>query len=373
MQPTSANEITFADVIRARFAAAQKGRDAAAAMAYADVLRRFKEQTKGPNIQVGTFPCGGVYVTGNGDFQYTTNAGGILFEAMEAEGLVYRIDQVAERAKDWWRTDPAIEWWLPADGTGRKDARRRRRLQSLAGEREPHLNFAYNLLTATYSAIEDENDRHRRAAEQSPASPLRQLLRRMLGRPPDSGPSRTPSDAHRRDLAIIREQVERAEGLFRTAAQRDAQALYGRGMLLGVVAVGIVYGGLVWLLEYLGASQSNGIAFATGAVGAVVSVLQRMTVGKLELDITAGKRMLVWLGAIRPWIGAILGAALFAFVEAGLLPVIPDDANLLAFFAALGFVAGFNERFAQDMLAHSSGAFREPLASPASGAARPGA
>lgn len=47
--------------------------------------------------------------------------------------------------------------------------------------------------------------------------------------------------------------------------------------------------------------------------------------------------------------------ALFVLLEGGLLPAIEvaEDANL-PFYAAVGFLAGFNERFAQDMLVGSA-------------------
>ncbi|HEV2810203.1 MAG TPA: hypothetical protein VGV93_07390 [Acidimicrobiales bacterium] len=59
----------------------------------------------------------------------------------------------------------------------------------------------------------------------------------------------------------------------------------------------------------------------------------------------------MWLlGAFRPLIGAVFGAATFLVVAGGLLDVVPDSVEAsptteLLFFAALGFLAGFNERF----------------------------
>jgi hypothetical protein len=77
-----------------------------------------------------------------------------------------------------------------------------------------------------------------------------------------------------------------------------------------------------------------------------------MTSGKLELDLTAGKRMFIAFGAIRPLVGGIFGIAVFCLLVGGLLPAVTVSTKApLGFYAAVGFIAGFNERFAQDSLA----------------------
>jgi hypothetical protein len=79
-----------------------------------------------------------------------------------------------------------------------------------------------------------------------------------------------------------------------------------------------------------------------------------MTSGRLRLDTHAAPAMTMAYGAVRPAIGGVLGMALFVLFEGGLLPAVEvaDEARL-PFYAAVGFLAGFNERFAQDMLAGS--------------------
>jgi hypothetical protein len=63
------------------------------------------------------------------------------------------------------------------------------------------------------------------------------------------------------------------------------------------------------------------------------------------------------LGAIRPVIGAVLGVASFVLVNGGLLSLAPPAAisNHTLYFAGIAFLAGFSERFAQDMLVAPSG------------------
>jgi hypothetical protein len=98
-----------------------------------------------------------------------------------------------------------------------------------------------------------------------------------------------------------------------------------------------------------------GVALLSGGLGAIVSVLQRMASGRLRLDYDAGRGMLIVLGAVRPLIGAVFGMVLFAAVDGGWLPSLQvSQTHALAFYAVLGFLAGFNERFAQDMLVASA-------------------
>ena len=54
-------------------------------------------------------------------------------------------------------------------------------------------------------------------------------------------------------------------------------------------------------------------------------------------------------------IGAVFGAVVFLFLDGGIVEVLspPAGGQQLAFYAALGFLSGFSERFAQDVIAHA--------------------
>jgi len=95
--------------------------------------------------------------------------------------------------------------------------------------------------------------------------------------------------------------------------------------------------------------------FGIGAVGAVVSVMQRITSNSLRPRFYAGSKLLLLMGGFRPIVGAVFAGALALLVLGEILPVevppTPDDVHTprLYFFLALAFLAGFSERFAQDM------------------------
>jgi|SRR5690349_10616584 len=126
-------------------------------------------------------------------------------------------------------------------------------------------------------------------------------------------------------------------------------------MFLGIAALACVSAAAALLFAHFDIKAAYGIAGLTGGIGATVSVLQRMTADKLRLDFEAAGDLIETFGAVRPFVGAVFGLALFALVESGLVAAVDVAAgDELAFFAVVGFLAGFNERFAQDMLVGSA-------------------
>jgi hypothetical protein len=92
-----------------------------------------------------------------------------------------------------------------------------------------------------------------------------------------------------------------------------------------------------------------------GGMGAVVSVMSRMTFRTLSLDCGAGGSVLAMLGAFRPVIGMVMGAAMWVLTASGVLAIVPSDPGKLTFFRILtAFLAGFSERWAQDMLGRTA-------------------
>jgi hypothetical protein len=269
----------------------------------------------------------------------------IGFDWSAAQRLLVRVDNVSRSARQLWRPPPPTEEQDPTDDSADHPSwvqrRRQRKLNQRARqalrEQRPHLEHAYNLSTSIFSAVNLET-------------------RNRMGTAKAGGAvDRTPSPEFLSRLESISPQVDDAERAFRRAAQRHAQVKYGKGMLVGVGLLGVICAalGLVFAAEDVPAWY--GIALVGGGLGAVVSVLQRMASRRLRLDPDAGDGMLLSLGAVRPIVGAIFGMALFALLDGGWLPsveIAPE--NRTSFYAGLGFLAGFNERFAQDMLVGST-------------------
>lgn len=94
------------------------------------------------------------------------------------------------------------------------------------------------------------------------------------------------------------------------------------------------------------------VSLLSGGCGGLLSVMSRMSAGKLALNHESGKGIIRLLGGMRPLIGAVFGVALYVLLEGGLLSLGPADrSDLVYFYAGVAFVAGFSERFAQDAVA----------------------
>jgi hypothetical protein len=161
------------------------------------------------------------------------------------------------------------------------------------------------------------------------------------------------------DLEHLERNLTDAEEFMLRCAKRQAQTQYMNGMLtygsaalvllLAIAGViGVVHGSFNGVL-----GQTVLVAIA-GAFGAAVSVMWRQTSGTFDIKLpTLGSASeLRLMGALRPAIGAVFGLAVFVFAMSPILPLetTTRDTYLLV---ALGFLAGFSERFAQDMFARS--------------------
>jgi hypothetical protein len=115
-----------------------------------------------------------------------------------------------------------------------------------------------------------------------------------------------------------------------------------------VVAVGLVAHGDLLKEPLLAAPLAGG-------AGALVSVMTRMTRGQLVLNYESGRRTIRLIGAMRPVIGALFGGALYLLLAGGLVTLAQtpehDATKLLYFYTAIAFLAGFSERWAQDVVA----------------------
>jgi hypothetical protein len=155
-------------------------------------------------------------------------------------------------------------------------------------------------------------------------------------------------------VELVQSRLDTAKALYEQAAQRQAKVQYFNGVLWGLLGVLIVIGLASVLLSRLpdvGFTPAPlAAACIAGALGATVSVLARLTVGRLTLDTEAGSGQLMKFGVVRPFLGAVFGLAVYWLASGGLVPVkIPDSTVGAMFYAGLAFLAGFSERFAQDM------------------------
>jgi hypothetical protein len=170
-------------------------------------------------------------------------------------------------------------------------------------------------------------------------------------------------------LHSVRLELNRLERFKDTAAKKASLRWYLLGLPVGAV-IGFVLVALAdtWSPVLVGApSEVVKVCFACGAVGGVVSVMARITRGQgLVIDSEQGHVITLLAGAFRPLIGSVFGLALYVFVQGGLVPIsVPagPDKELL-FFAALSFLSGFSERWAQDTIVKSTPVVAAAMAPP---------
>ncbi len=169
----------------------------------------------------------------------------------------------------------------------------------------------------------------------------------------ESAPPRPILEVHRRE-------VGNAKDYYLRAATRHAKFDYFLGMLIGGALSALVIAASASALRYasgLGIIRTTLIGCLTaGGVGAVISVMSRMTFGEFTVDYEAGRRILLMLGAFRPVIGMVLGAAMWVLSASGVLAIGPtsDKAQVPFFQILIAFLAGFSERWAQDMLGRTA-------------------
>jgi hypothetical protein len=183
-------------------------------------------------------------------------------------------------------------------------------------------------------------------------------------------------------------RLHEAEQFMLRCAARRAQSHYLKGVLVGGTAIAVVLGVVAAALQAgddLTRLRSTLVLVAlAGAAGAAISVPMRMTQGSFRMNLpTLNAEMkgtdLHLVGALRPVMGLVLALASYAVVIAGLVPMDDhpnDHVKQRAAYVAVGFLAGFTERFAQDMFVRSGAGLKgvmgdSPSTGPSAGLAPP--
>jgi hypothetical protein len=166
----------------------------------------------------------------------------------------------------------------------------------------------------------------------------------------DTSSGHEDTDATEAALRREKSAIDKAAEYYRHAANGQAQIAYFAGMATVAASISLV-AGLVLTVDW----TTWVAALIAGAVGAVVSVVQRINAGDFELEYDVGRPYAFFLGGLRPLIGGAFALAIsFAFTSGMThLPVSDSDpaANKRLAILVVAFLAGFSERWAQDTLA----------------------
>jgi hypothetical protein len=170
--------------------------------------------------------------------------------------------------------------------------------------------------------------------------------------------NRTPTEEFRKNLGQIAAQRADLELRYLAFARTHAQRRYLAGAALGTIATAVIVGIIWWLLDATDTEIFQWVpVMAAGAIGSLLSVLQRNASGTLEVQVEADRRDLTIGGMTRPLVGVLSALAVYVLVEGGIVPLeLPtNEPELRFFFAGIGFLAGFSERFVKDAFGKAEG------------------
>jgi hypothetical protein len=177
-------------------------------------------------------------------------------------------------------------------------------------------------------------------------------------------------------IAAQRRELARIEDYYLRAGAKAGRIVYVTGMLIGATAIALVCA-ISAIAVTRGAHHWNHtvevllLCTSAGAVGALVSVLSRMSSGrndKFSVDFEVGRPLLRRLGLYKPLVGSVFGLALYYLLVSRILMTQPPQGHATYFYAIVAFLAGFSERFTGVMFGNAerllSGEPEQPTPTP---------
>jgi hypothetical protein len=173
----------------------------------------------------------------------------------------------------------------------------------------------------------------------------------------DRGEGKVDQAAAERIAIEENHELREIRDYYRRAGVRIGLTVYTQGMIIGLLLIALLLALAVVTLVLWGSVKWEGhesrivISVAAGAIGAFVSVLQRISSEKSKFTVhyDLGKRTLYMLGSYRPVLGAVFGVFTYFVLASGILQPkgLDDTRTALYYYGSLAFVAGFSERFTQ--------------------------
>ena len=105
-----------------------------------------------------------------------------------------------------------------------------------------------------------------------------------------------------------------------------------------------------------------GIVSFAGALGSIVSIMVRLH--QFSTAQMPDRALLLFTGFFKPAVGISFALFLFFVLRSGLLPIAIQPEKTEYFFGAISFMAGFSERFAQDIVRKTESAVAATVSTP---------
>lgn len=162
----------------------------------------------------------------------------------------------------------------------------------------------------------------------------------------DPGAQTELAETQRKKLADI-------EAYYHRAASKTGRIVYVSGMLIGVCVAALPATIAAFALTEAGMADEPLklllLCYGAGAVGALISAMSRMgrpERGRFNIDFELGRPLMRRLGVYRPFVGAVVGVALYCLLASGILDVTVDRDQQYYYYGFAAFLSGFSERFA---------------------------
>jgi hypothetical protein len=166
----------------------------------------------------------------------------------------------------------------------------------------------------------------------------------------DQNRHQRPSARFVHSVASLRTRLANEQRSYLAAVQRVAQRAYFDGVLKGFAALLVMLVALAVASYVIGFGAGWVTTSTLGAIGAILSVLQRLGRG-LDLAPEGDKNGFRQQGFVRPWIGTVLGIVSFVLLKGELVSIAPPSgaANKMLYYGGVAFLVGFGERLVKDM------------------------
>ena len=182
----------------------------------------------------------------------------------------------------------------------------------------------------------------------------------MISAAPTEGVPPVPFEPH--EIRRLDRELDLIGKSYEQAASREAQIVYLGGMLMGVLALCALAVPVGLLLDENKVPIDKTIFFGcviAGALGALISVVTRMSADKFHVRHEVGRSYVQRVAAFRPFIGSVFGVlvyfALYGDVISGINVPAMNPGKEFAFFLVFAFAAGFSERMVKEVLRSTSG------------------
>ncbi|MFZ3019840.1 MAG: hypothetical protein WA056_15440 [Gallionella sp.] len=163
------------------------------------------------------------------------------------------------------------------------------------------------------------------------------------------------------NLNLAKKLRERLEGRLNLESNLVLAAIRGKSPAVRVVlglgvllyfVIPLLVLSSVWLKDFrtiFGIEvEMLGLVAFSGALGSIVSIMVRLH--QFADAKSSDHAIEFFTGLFKPIVGSAFALFIFVVLSSGLIPIAIQTEKALYFFAALSFVAGFSERFAQDIV-----------------------